>query len=302
MPFSRCFFVLILCAAVYNLSSCVPRPFYETENVTISSDIRVLSSGFVEHHFTTDYEAYYLIGIERVRPGYDPSSPELQKQFMTLELDSANMAYLDWRRQLLQQGEFNVASFASHSLQYGETDYFFTGLRPNTDYWIYAFVVDPEKMVPKGKLHLVPVTTTEQSTVDVHFEYRLKNDWEYIYPLDHTAKHVQANFPYVYAIVDSVTIRKSGSPSPRKFFADSLNYLLAHPEEAEVQYGVFAHDIMLSEKNSLLIGPTYYTAIAGFDGLICHPAIYKFRLHDIEMLELYFYDTDTTNLAKTGTW
>lgn len=285
--------------------SCKPLPTFETDGVTISSETRVLSSGFVEQRFSTDRDAYYLIGIEPVRTGYNPLNSENQKQFMTLELDSAYAEYLDWRKQLLQQGEFTIASFASHSLQYGETDYFFTGLKPGTDYWVYAFVVDPEKMQPKGKLHLVSVRTTDQSTVDVHFEYRVKSGWDYIYPLDSTGQHIQAHFPYVQAQVDSMTIVRSGK-TPQQFFADSLNYMLAHPQEADVLYGVYARDFRYWLLEEVIMGRididdcTIYTAMAGFDGLICHPTIYKFHFSPEQ--ELYRYDTDSTNLVKSGTW
>lgn len=292
----------------FSIPSCRPLPVFETDDVEISSDIRVLSSGFVEHHFSTSRDAYYLIGIEPARAGYDPTAPENQKQFMTLELDSANREYLDWRRELLKQGVFSVASFASHSLQYGETDYFFTGLQPATDYWVYAFVVDPEKMMPKGRLHLVTVRTTAQSTVDVHFEYRLKSGWDYIYPLDSTGKNIQTNFPYVQAFVDSLDIRESGK-TPQEFFADSMRYLLNHPAEAKVQYGVFARDLLTEIAIRMVtVDPdtdfdwdrTYYTAIAGFDGMICSPTIYRFRFG--LNTEMYFYDTDSTNLVKSGGW
>lgn len=289
----------------FSIPSCRPLPTYETDDVTIASSIRVLSSGFVEVNFTTDRDAYYLIGIEPVQHGYNPALPEYQKQFMTLELDSANQAYLDWRRGLLQDGVFTIASFASHCLQYGETDYFFTGLRPGTDYWVYAFVVDPEKMQPKGKLHMITVTTTNQSTVDVHFEYRLKSGWDYIYPLDSTGHHIQAHFPYVCATVDSLDIVASGK-TPQAFFQDSLNHLLEHPAKADTKYGVFARDLYLEilieqiSQDELDLHRTYYTAIAGFDGMICHPTIYRFRFDKDQ--EKYFYDTDSTNLVKSGTW
>ncbi|MBQ2608420.1 MAG: hypothetical protein II588_04300 [Paludibacteraceae bacterium] len=306
----RMFGLMVLSIFIFQFSipSCRPLPVFETDDVEISSDIRVLSSGFVEHHFSTSRDAYYLIGIEPARAGYDPTAPENQKQFMTLELDSANLVYLDWRRKLLQQGVFSIASFASHSLQYGETDYFFTGLKPSTDYWVYAFVVDPDKLQPKGRLHLQKITTTDQSTVDVHFEYRLRSDWDYIYPLDSTGKHIRANFPYVHALVDSMDIRQSGK-TPQEFFADSLTYLLNHPQEADVQYGVYARNLLIEivdrivEKEQTLdfdYERTYYTAIAGFDGVICHPAIYRF--HFTREANLYFYDTDSTNLVKSGGW
>ena len=162
--------------------ACNPDAKWETEDVHISIDLQYVSAGFVECSFSTDKDAYYLIAIDSVRQGYNPM--ERQKQFMMLALDSAHLSYLRWRNELLQDGEFHIAPFSSHSLQYGAVNYFFTSLTPNTDYWVYAFVVDPVTMKPIGKLHMVNTKTYAQSQVDISFHYRIKGSWDYIYPLD----------------------------------------------------------------------------------------------------------------------
>lgn len=281
-------------ACLLTMAGCEPTPHYELNNVTIASHSLVISSGFIEQLFSTDKDAYYLIGIEPVRENYNPSDPTNQKQFMTLALDSAHAEYLTWRRQILTDGEFNVATFASHALQYGETDYYFTGLKPGTDYWIYAFVVDPERLTPKGKLHLVTVRTATQSTVDAHFEYRIKGEWDYIYPMD-SKGHIQAHFPYLMVCLDSVDLAEHFA-SPQAFFNHYVEVFLQYPKYADLLYGVRAcknngyDNYMLFEQDH-----TYYTCIAGFDGLICHPTIYKFRWEG-EQTELYFKDTPETNL------
>jgi hypothetical protein len=298
--------IVALCTMALGLMACEPLPTYEVNDVHITSQTRIISSGFIEQVFTTDRDAYYLIGIEQVQEGYDPTKPELQKPFMTLELDSAHQEYLDWRRELLRQGEFTIASFASHSLQYGETDYFFTGLKRNTDYWIYAFVVDPEKMVPKGKLNLVKVTTTENSTVDVHFEYRIMDDWDYIYPMDSTGAMV-THYPYVMETVDSLDIVASGAYCPQYYFSDRQAYWTANPDSAHLLYGVYtrqnievddANEQELFEEldyNCFSIGHTYYTFICGFDDGYFHPTIYKFRWEG-NNTKYYFNGKDGTNL------
>lgn len=285
---------LLLATVMVVLVGCETTPHYEVENVNISSHSQVISSGFIEHVFETDKDAYYLIGIEPAREGYDPGEPSNQKQFMTLELDSAYLEYLEWRSGLLKEGEFNVAGFASHALQYGETDYYFTGLKPNTDYWIYAFVVDPERMVHQGKLHVVTVRTNEQSTIDAHFEYRIKGEWDYIYPMD-SKGHIQAHFPYLMVCMDSLDLREHFD-SPSAFFNHYMNTFIRLPQYADLLYGVrtcknngYDNYIEFEE------GHVYYTCIAGFDGMICHPTIYKFRWEG-ESTELYFKDTPETNL------
>ena len=140
--------------------------------------IKTVSAGFIECDFSTNVEAYYLIACVEAVEGENPL--DHAKQFMTLALDSANVEYLTWRNKLLKEGEFNIAPFASHSLQYGPVTHFFTGLLPESDYWVYAFVVNPQTLQPAGKLYFERVTTLDESIMDVHFEYRIKGRWDYI--------------------------------------------------------------------------------------------------------------------------
>ncbi|MBR1716727.1 MAG: hypothetical protein IJ718_03780 [Paludibacteraceae bacterium] len=275
-------------------AGCDPKPHFEINNVTITSHPEVISSGFVEHVFSTNKDAYYLIGIEKVRNGYNPLDPGNQKQFMTLELDSAHLEYLDWRRRLLQEGEFNIASFASHALQYGETDYYFTGLQRSTEYWVYAFVVDPERLTPVGKLHAVKVRTTELSTFDIHFAYRIKGEWDYVYPQD-SKGHIEAHYPYLIETVDSIDLAENAS-SPQQYFHDFQNLWLLNPQDADILYGVYTRQNNgFGKALDFEEGHTYYTFICGYDDGFFHPTLYKFRWKDAST-ELYLTDSEENNL------
>ena len=108
------------------LASCNPEAKWETDDVIVKMNIGTVSAGFIECNFSTNKEAYYLIACQPVQSDYDPMT--VQKQFMTLNLDSAFAEYLMWRSSLLYEGEFNIAPFESHSLQYGDVHYVFTGL------------------------------------------------------------------------------------------------------------------------------------------------------------------------------
>lgn len=68
----------LLAMVLVGLTGCEPLPTYEVNDVHITSQTRIISSGFIEQVFTTDRDAYYLIGIEQVQEGYDPTKPELQ--------------------------------------------------------------------------------------------------------------------------------------------------------------------------------------------------------------------------------
>lgn len=264
--------VVALCAA-----SCNPDAKWTTKDVTVDINVYTVSAGYVECSFRPSDDAYYLIACEPARPGFDPLDPKNQKQFMTLALDSAEAEYLAWRYDLLKEGEFNIAPFASHCLQYGAIDHFFTSLEPNTNYWIYAFVVNPDKTEPAGKLFLKSITTTDHSVFDVHFEYRVQGYWDYIYPLNPDGK-INNHFPYLAATVDSASLEEIWeNTSPEEYFTDLFLNMAKNDPAGNARYGVQV--VKNDGWNSSEVfeqGHTYYTAIASFDGFVGNNVIYKF--------------------------
>lgn len=271
--------------------------------------VQTVSAGYIECSFSTSKDAYYLVSCVPVEEGYDPMTH--QKQFMTLALDSANVEYINWRYLLLKEGVTPIAPFASHALQYGKVDYFFTNLTPGTDYWVYAFVVNPETLKPAGKLHMMTLTTTETSVVDVRFEYRVRGLWDYIYPIYNDSINDRANygkinshFPYLAATRDSLEIaywyeQEFEEPTlPELYFSDLFLGISKFNLTDHIRYGVQVvenngvnSDIEFEE------GHTYYTAIVSFDGFIGNNVIYKFRWTG-EDFNAYFTDED--NIVTDG--
>ena len=276
------------------LGGCNPNAQWTTDDVRLNMYINTVSSGFVECVISTDKGAYYYVNCVPVQDDLDPVLPTNQKQFMMLALDSANLKYLQWRNQLLKDGEFNIAPFASHVLHYGETHQFFTGLKPETSYWIYAFVVNPETMMPGSKLSLITIETANQTAVNINFNYRVNGYWDYIYPLDHTG-HVNANFPYIAATRDSLDIVKSGL-TPVEYFYKWFDEQLGHPEN--IRYGVnvienngYTGEICFQN------GHVYYTGIAAYDGYITYQTLYKFRWTG-SYFKMYVSDNPTDNMFR----
>ena len=276
---------------VIMLASCNPEARWTTKDVTIQIAPYTISAGYIECAFTPDDDAYYLVACEPAKEGVNPQ--DNPKQFMTLALDSANAEYIQWRYDLLQAGEFQIAPFASHCLQYGQIDKFFTNLEPNTKYWIYAFVVNPEKIQPAGKLFLQTVTTKSTSVVDVHFEYRVRGYWDYIYPLNPDGK-INNHFPYLAATVDSLTLVESweGMP-PEIYFAQYFVNIAEADNKDDIRYGVqVVYNDGWSSHVAFEEGHTYYTAIVSYDGFIGNNVIYKFTWTG-EDFEAYFKDEDS---------
>ena len=268
--------------------ACNPEAPWTTKNVDITMDIQTVSAGFIECEFSTSKNAYYFIDVQPVRKGDNPM--DHQKQFMNLALDSAYLAYIAWRHELLEEAAADVAPFSSHSLQYGKIHHFFTALDPNTDYWVYAFVVNPDKIKPEGKLHLATVTTRSASVVDVHYEYRVKGYWDYIYPVD-AKGDIYTRFPYLAATRDSLDIIAQGQ-TPEEYFNDLFFDIMDNKRRDQILYGVKAtHNDGWDSYIEFEAGHTYYTAIAGWDGVVGNNVIYHFTWTG-EDFESYFHDDD----------
>ena len=294
------FLSFVLCPLSFVISSCNPDAPWTTKEVTISVNVTTVSAGFVECSFDTDKNAYYLIGIQEAKVGVDPMTQ--QKQFMQLAIDQADREYLDWREWLLRESEFNIAPFASHMLNYGSVNHFFTGLVPGTTYWIYAFVVDPDKKKPAGKLYMTTVTTKVESEMAIHFDYRIKGYWDYIYPLDSMGR-IYDHFPYIATTRDSAELAEHDSVYTHLdadiYFSTWVVERFIDPDWATVLYGVKA-----TENNAwdsyleFQEGHTYYTLISGFDGGFKQYCIYKFKWTGDDC-DLYFVDTDSANIVNT---
>ncbi len=259
---------IVLCAV---LAACNPNAVAYTEGVEITIDVEQVSAGFAQVRFSTNKEAFYLISIQPTREDIDPQ--KIAKTFMLLSLDSAYADYLYWRNKQLQQLIPFVADFPSHSLQYGNIKHFFTLLHPNTEYWVYAFVVDPITNKPAGKLFVETITTDSTSRIPVQFEYRIDGYWDYIYPTDSMGEII-STIPWVGETIDSVSIRDGGWNSPGEYFFERFKHVY-HEDYERILYGIYAHENNgVSDGTSATYfkeGTTYYTAMAALDAPLKFP-------------------------------
>ena len=111
---------LSLIAAV----ACNPEANFSVKRVKIQMEVIQTQCGFCEVAFKTNKDAYYYIAMDPVRTDFDPVKNS--SQFMNLALDYAYKEYINWRYELLYKGAPYIASFANHSLKYGEQDHYFT--------------------------------------------------------------------------------------------------------------------------------------------------------------------------------
>lgn len=286
--------ILYIAIVLLTAVGCSPdSPYSTSPDTTIAISVRQLSAGYIEAAFTPDRDAYYLVAVDTVVPGIDPTA--IEKLFMQMAVDSAYRTYQAWREEQEASGvpEHQIARFRSHSLQYGTTRHYAYFLRPNTDYWIYAFSVNPENHQPVSRLFVRTVHTLPESPVICYFQYRIRDQWDYVYPLDATLMNIHTAFPYVAATVDSVTVRRvcaeRGISSPALFFLDSLEHVMAtRPDDYRILHGIYAHNNDGigdgSSDTHFVDGETYYTAFAGVDGSTRpgrhQSAVYRFTWHE----------------------
>lgn len=294
---------VVLLAAV-GLCACDPNAKAYTKRIEIDINVQNISAGFVQVEFSTNREAFYLVSMQPAKEGINPQ--EIAKTFMLLALDSAYLDYLRWRNEELQNLVPFVADFSSHSLQYGTTNRTFCYLQPDTDYWIFAFGVDPESNKPFGQLFLKTVTTKQKSVLTMDFQYRVRGEWDYVYPKDTTGEII-SDVPWIGMTVDSASLRDEGEYRvPGEFFVKAFQAYYDYKLDM-VFYGVVAHqnngDYTGTTYTKFEEGHTYYSAFAIMDGPISFPPpetmydIYRFTWHG-DSTDLFFTHEDCTH----GAW
>lgn len=295
---------ILVVGILFLFFACDPEVDAYTNNVDITIDVQKVSAGYINVDFKTSKKAFYLAGIHPVREDIDDIQ-KVAKQFMLLALDSAYVDYLYWRNKQLQQLVPFVADFASHSLQYGNTNQYFTLLQPATQYWVYAFVVDASSNKPAGKLFIQTINTLTKSKTSVLFEYRVEGQWDYVYPMD-TLGNVDSHTPWVGETIDSITLREQNWRVPGEYFFDRFKNVY-HEDYERILYGIYAHENNgVSDGTSTTKfeeGKTYYTAMAALDAPLVFPLpqgiynVYRFTWMG-DTTDLYFTPADCTG----GSW
>lgn len=285
------------------LGACDPEVPAYTNNVDIAIDIQKVSAGYAHVTFSTSRKAFYLIGIQQAQEEVDPQ--KVAKHFMLMALDRAYVDYLYWRNQQLQQLTPFIADFASHSLQYGTVDQFFTFLDTDQDYWVYAFVVDHTSNKPAGRLFYQTIHTNDSSLIPIDFHYRVEGAWDYVYPMDSTGE-IHSHIPWVGETIDSLTLRQQGWNSPGEYFFHRFTKQY-EDSDSPVNYGIAAKENNGADDHApsvkFEIGKTYYVGMATLDAPLVYPLpknvydIYRFTWQG-DSTNLYF----TSDQSTDGAW
>lgn len=257
------------------LVSCSTEAKYG-EKATIDIQVKQVGSGFCEVCYIPSEVTWYYAGIIEISNGYNPAAAN-KKNFMNLTLDEAYMEYIIWRHEMLSAGVPFIADFASHALSYGDLDRFELYLKPGTDYLLYCYVVNPETNKPVGNLYTKQIRTLGESELSVHYDYRIKGQWDYVYPKDEHGVIVE-DVPWIGFTRDEQEVAASGLAA-REYFTQLYNTQLSS-KEGSVFRGMYAHNNngFGDGTSSTLFqeGHTYYTAVMTFDGALSDLNLFKF--------------------------
>lgn len=265
------------------LSSCRDEAVYYVKKVNIAIDLPIVSAGYAEISFKPSKETYYICDIMEKIDGYDPIYH--QQQFMKLAVDSAYVAYVQWRYQFLKQGEDHVAEFSSHSLTYGDKTNKYVALEPETTYWVYAFVVDPRTNAPVGDLYLREFTTTSMKEVQVTFDARVNGTWLYVYPYDNSGK-VTSLTPYVWLCLRDEYYDELGG-NARKIINDLYDPYIHNRFQTDSFYSLFCFGVdAFNNEGHMRQGETYHILISSVDGGVGKVVHFKF-IYESDGMDLH---------------
>jgi len=274
------------------LSGCKSYAPYKTKDVSLDLQLLDVSAGYARIKITPSKDTYYYVGVIELDSG-QTSPVQDASHFMTLQLDQANIDYLNWRHNLLEENVPYIASFVDHVLYYGTLEHTIVHLMPGQNYMLFAFVVDPILITPVGELYYKTFVTTDSSYKDIYFDYRIDDWWDFVYPVDSIGE-INSYHPYMVSTVtqDSLlayfgndTVGAIGLNKPYVYFWLKLatyNYLISEYDESIIEYGVYSasHEYAEFAPDSVTFNPgtTYYTGIFSADGMVNQKQfqVYKF--------------------------
>lgn len=124
-------------------------------------------------------KVFYLIAPVK-RTAYDECTQKMGKSdeyVMQAIIDSSRAYYNTWLGYAIRPDDKYIATFQDLMLYYAAQSRYFTGLTPDTEYYLCTFCVHPDKQIPIGSLSKTyfktPAIGIEQS--DMTFDFMFRN-------------------------------------------------------------------------------------------------------------------------------
>lgn len=268
----------VITALLLLLAGCTTQSKYHLIGVKFDIQVAEVTRGYIHTYFYPSTTAYYVTGCMPINDDYDPVNKA--DQFMTLMVDSLYIDYLDWRYEYLRDQEDYIADFASHSLQYGDSEKYFQNLEPDSDYWVYAFVVDPSTKEPFDELWLQTVHTDSISTCRAWFDTRVQGSYFYMYPRSEEGGEIIEDIPYTGGIIDAIDLLEAVPLLPMTT-EQRLDKYSEIAYSVAVEYGLLSSITYTGVKQINYAGRlkpfhTYYIIIGELQGGIYNRAYFQF--------------------------
>ena len=246
--------VAVLAAAL--ISACSGEAEYITKQTRINLYVKdgELRAGVVKIDITPENDKIYYFCDILTPDKYTPGTGD--ERFMQLTLDSLYRDYIDWRYDLLKENSPYVATFSSHCLCYGCDERMFADLKPDTDYIVYAYCVNPETNQPMGDLYWRAIHTATIQSSDLTFEWKFQNNQLVVIPSNDT------DYYLLYVIEKDVV---------DDYYEGDCEAFLQMLIEAYCEYGLMEKQLRNSISkydfsDELEDDRTYYIILAGYDG------------------------------------
>ncbi len=273
-------FHTILCALV--LCACNTEAPYITKDTEITFEaINVMGTQMSVIATPKDDRAYYYFNI--IEKSKFEQMNLTDEHFMTVTLDSLYRSYLDWRKDYLFRNEEYITSFRSHTFHYGTFESFYINLRPQTEYLVYGFVINPVNIqLPVGKLHKMYIKTTDiiHDVSPMVIDFKVNTDDHYAYypnPMDpdNPMKFVDGIIsirpsvngrptkdPYVFSFISDKDLAEMYDNSIEAFVDTIVAYLATSPyAQSFIQRDIYMMDVVFDvDEGYWLVGAAYRTS------------------------------------------
>ena len=153
--------ILCIIAALYALCSCSSKPLVIGVDTTLTFEISDLKGTQLRVTATPEFDmCWFLFDILPVEEFQKKISGATEEAFMQSALDNLGKQYDNISGAYREGGAAYVAGFDDMMLYFGKSSVYYTGLTPETDYYVLGFCVDPMSRKPSGPLQKMKFRTT----------------------------------------------------------------------------------------------------------------------------------------------
>lgn len=194
--------LLIFAAAI--LSSCDFMSVVRNRDTVLNLQLLDLGGNYLYAQVDPedDYTLYYPNVIE-VEEFDRYMSMMSETEFQQAAIDSMSRHYSEWRKWWPGNTDYYVADVVEHEYYVSTENGYFIGLKPQTDYYFFAFCVSPEPIKPLGPIQKIRFTTPEYkpSEKGVDFDFMIRDTEESFYYFVRPSQQGKISFDIYFSTI-----------------------------------------------------------------------------------------------------